>query len=225
MTDAVEWQFITPAIMLGGVGTVVECNGQRGYAKRNRASYEKLGADLAQLVGVPVPRVDIGYVKNDGPFAISYIHNRSRPLIDNDLPPADYSPEEKIALRAACGLLPFFAWIGAYDHQGDQNLVVEKWTKGLRVVAVDFEHAFGWDFGHEVIEPPRTPGLVANLDPLAVNRILTDIENLSAKQIDDCCGTSGFRPEVAKSIAEILLRRQSPLRAAVAGRGWLPNAT
>src|ERR1019366_5166027 len=81
------------------------------------------------------------------------------------------------------GLLPFLAWIGAYDHEKDSNFVVDDLGNDLRrVVAIDFEDAFPWtkdEALEEIVTPPKPPGLSANHDRRIVNKTLSKIEMLT----------------------------------------------
>jgi hypothetical protein len=128
MSESPDWQRNNCYTVPGNTGIVVERGGQLGFAKLNGAEHEKLGSDLAVLVGVPVPRVEIGTVEGHGPFAISHIHScRSYPLATKEsLGQQGFLPAVKSALERASGLLSFLVWIGAEDHYDDTNLVVEE---------------------------------------------------------------------------------------------------
>ena len=84
MTDDYPWH-VTNRFKSESVGGIcVERNGRLGYAKPERIPNEKLAADLARMVGLPVPCVEIGTVVGylNQQFAISHVHNeRSRPLV------------------------------------------------------------------------------------------------------------------------------------------------
>lgn len=173
-----------------GKGLAVERDdGQLGYAKLDSIYYEKLGAELAHLIDVRVPCVDIDTIQGAGPFAISYVHSESsRPLaIKEDLTPRDYSSCERDALSQASGLLPFLVWIADTDHFDDTNLVIDRLGNGTcRIGAIDFEHAFDW--GNEDETTVRgPPGLIANIDRPRVAKHLAAIEGLSPAAIRDCC--------------------------------------
>jgi hypothetical protein len=204
-----------------GIGIVVERNGQLGYAKLNHIECEKLGADLARLVGAPVPPVEIGTVEGRGPFAISHIHSpRSRPLAIAGALSEVYAPAVNAGLRAASGLLSFLGWIGADDHYGDTHLVVDELANGIRIVAIDFENAFSWAHGEEVVVQRAPPALLANVERLRVDDQLRAIENLSAAQIHHCCTDSGHQQ--ATRIARVLQGRRDLLRPSFVKFGWLP---
>jgi hypothetical protein len=224
MTQVNYWRPADNPGRFGGFGFVVERDGQLGFAKANSIKREKLAADLAQLTGAPVPRVEIGKVEGSSDlFAISYMHSdNSRALVKKGELPRDYSPEERLALRAASGLLPFLIWIGAEDHYNDTNLVRDTEGHSYRIVAIDFEHAFRWDMGEDRIVLDTPPGLVANVDPLRVEQRLVAIEGLNAAQITGC-STDAFIEDSALGtrIANVLIRRQRTLRTPFRERGWL----
>jgi hypothetical protein len=224
VSQASDWHITNSYRVKEGVGIVVERHGQLGFAKLNGIRREKLAACLAHLVGVHVPPVEIGKVEGQqqGPFAISYIHSpRSYPLATKQELSRDYCPTEKFALKAASGLLAFLVWIAANDHHDDTNLVVDDLGNNLRIVAIDFEHAFRWEQGEDVIKLPAPPGLVANVDPALVTKQLVVIENLTALQISGCCDACDFQPQLATQIAAVLQRRQRLVRKALCDRGWL----
>jgi hypothetical protein len=205
---------------------VVERDGQLGHPKLDKIEHEKLGADLARLVCVPVPQVEIGTLEGQGRFAISHIHSiRSRPLVakNNASFSHTYHPAVKVALRKASGLLPFLAWIAATDHHNDTNLVVDYLDDDtFRISAIDFEHAFSWSEGEEVIVIPASPALEANVDPLLVKETIINIQTLAPAKIHDCCTNAfGTQREFGTRIADILIRRRNSLCSPFRERGWL----
>jgi hypothetical protein len=218
-----EWRRCNTCKPVEGAGIFVQRESQLGYAKLGCLAPEKLGADLAQLAGVPVPTVEVDLVEQHGPFAISHVHSKlSRPLAAKGQFSRDYSSSEKAALRSAGGLLPFFVWIAAEDHYDDTNLVVDELGDGqCRVVAVDFEHAFRWTPGEDKIVLHAAPGLIANIDPLIVRDSLAIIEGITAEQMRDACKASGYPPELQREIARVLQHRQGLLRTPMEKSGWL----
>jgi hypothetical protein len=131
-----------------------------------------------------------------------------------------YAPAVNAGLRAASGLLSFLGWIGADDHYGDTNLVVDELANGIRIVAIDFENAFSWAHGEEVVVQRAPPALLANVERLRVDDQLRAIENLSAAQIHHCCTDSGHQQ--ATRIARVLQGRRDLLRPSFVKFGWLP---
>lgn len=218
-----DWRHCSSCKPVDGTGIFVQRENQLGYAKLDWLAPEKLGADLAQLAGIPVPIVEIDYVEGRGPFAISHVHSKlSRPLAAKGQFSRDYSLSEKAALRSAGGLLPYFVWIAAEDHYDDTNLVVDELGDGqCRVVAVDFEHAFRWTPGEDKIVLHAPPGLIANIDPLMVRDYLTIIEGITPGQIRDACKDSGYPLELQTTIARVLRHRQGLLRTSMEKSGWL----
>ena len=201
----------------------VEHNGRLGYAKYGRKHKEKLAADLAALVEVPVPKVEFGLFGGEQ-ISVSHVQNGRRyPLRGKllDLRPLDST--ESAALRRASGLLAFLHWIAAEDHGHDTNLVVNiPDHHEPNIVAIDFEDAFRWKMGKcafgECSEPP---GLRDNVDKERVAASLKKIECLTRQQISDCCKASGMRAEQANEIAETLVLRQSLLRQHLHLKGWI----
>jgi hypothetical protein len=81
----------------------------------------------------------------------------------------------------------------------------------LRVVAIDFEHAFEWGQDEKSIVLPKSRGLRRNIDTRVISDTLNIIERLDAERILSCCTSSGHPS--GKQIAEVLQRRQGFLRA------------
>lgn len=179
------------------------------------------------MVGLPVPRVEIGTVIGcEGKqFAISHVHNeRVRPLVPKaeSFFQREYLPEERMGLRAASGLLPFLAWVAATDHNDNSNLVVEaRDGERCRIVAVDFADAFMWGDGEHAIVLPSLPGLVTYVDHGLVGAALADIEGLSRRDICTACAAAGYPPNTRERNARVLTERQLLLRGPLEQRGWL----
>src|SRR5258708_26394221 len=123
MSDETNWHSTaryTPGL---GNGTPVE-RVQLGYAKMEFIENEKLASELAKLIPVPVPHVEIvRAVRGQGPCAISHVHSsRSHSLAaKEDVSEQVHPSAVRTALKRASGLLPFLAWIGADDHNDDTN--------------------------------------------------------------------------------------------------------
>ena len=227
MRDGTDWhptRLYQPGL---GNGTPVErvqqCV-QLGYAKTTDIEKEKLASDLAKLIQVPVPHVEIAPVQGLGLCAISHVHSsRSRPLTSKeDFSERTYSPAERAALKQASGLLPFLAWIAANDHCNDTNLVVDELENNhCRVLAIDFEHAFAWEQGENTIFLPMPPALEANVDPLIVSESLEVIERLTPSQMSGCCGVFEHKPSLRERIERVLKLRQQLLREPLVERGLL----
>ena len=224
MTDTADWHRTNLIACPEGHGVVVKRCHQFGYAKLNKVQYEKLGTDLAQLIGAPVPISEIACVEENGPFHISYIHSSdSRPLVAKGQPPPhSFTAAEKVALKKSSGLLPFLAWVAATDHWDDTNFVVDVLEEDtLRVIAIDFENAFSWKVGEEDdILLDYHNGLVDNLDRQLVSISIANIEGLAAEKIAECCNEN-FGGAVGPLLAEVLQRRQKSLRTAFREKGWL----
>ena len=102
MRDGTDWhptRLYQPGL---GIGTPVE-RVQLGYAKTTNREKEKLASDLAKLIQVPVPHVEIAPVQRLGRCAISHVHSScSRALTSKeDFSERAYSPAERAALKQA----------------------------------------------------------------------------------------------------------------------------
>ncbi len=199
-------------------------DGQLGYAKRDQIENEKLAADLGQLVDVTVPPVDICDVEKIGKCDISHIHScKSRALAEKDsgnTQPDFPATALNQALKQASGLLPFLAWIAAYDHFDDTNLVVDDLGgEALQVRAIDFEHAF--DFKADVCELPAPPKLRVQVDQSILNATLAKIEQVTEAQILTCCETAFGKCTKCTEIAKVLSRRARSLREKMQEHGLL----
>jgi hypothetical protein len=201
----------------------VERQGQLGYAKYGMLWREKLAAELARIVGVPVPPVEFGTVMGQV-NTISLVHNESSvPLREKEDWDQPYSSSEAEALSRASGLLPFLIWVGAEDHGDDTNLIIDKIGDGqIRIMAVDFDESLKWSQGEEFFGPnSRPPGLVVNSNPTLVKQTLAAIEHLTDAQIQACCAASRIAPEPAQHLVDVLLRRQRLLSPHLSELGLL----
>jgi hypothetical protein len=203
-----------------GSGTVVERGEQLGVAKVNSIANEKLGSKLAKMVGVPVALVEIGDVESLGRSSISLVLNLDAHSLreDGDVVARSYSTTEIRAVRKASGLLPFITWVDAYDHSKDSNFVL--YDEGSRIAAVDFEDAFKWGDGPEIIIPRSPPCMENNFDCEEVARILKVIEDLDPEEIKRAC-VCVFSTDRGAKEAEILDARRKQLRPALRQKGWL----
>jgi hypothetical protein len=183
-----------------------------------------LASCLAVIAGAPVPYVEISEVEGAGLFAISYVHSvASEVLASKEKLTRVYSVAERKALKLASGLLPFLAWVSADDHHGDDTNLVRD-TIGedeYRIVAIDFEHAFGWEHGPDKLVLPQPPALINNLDRNCLEDRLTAIEKITHEQIAQCCADAGYDCAETTEIADILLIRKGLLRKSSGEQGWL----
>ena len=163
MSDQREWL----PVRVEGNGCYVKRDDQYGYAKTLGIGPELLASCLAQLVGAAVPRAEEGRVEGSSDhFVVSHVWglDDSYPL-EPKYPETRgaYSKAELAALRAASGLLPFFAWVANTDHGDDTNLVVDVIDGRPRIRAIDFGFAFAWPTEDEVL-PWAPPGLLIDID-------------------------------------------------------------
>lgn len=214
-----EWRIISQK----GNGNLVERDGHRGFAKLSNPGREKLAHDLAMLVGVNVPFVEVCYIGKMGPFSVSHIHSATLGSLREDaLTATPYSPDEQTALRAASGLLPFLAWVGADDHYKDENLVVDDLDPaGLNISAIDFDDAFSFALETDCITAPVPPSLKIHFDKVRVGETLEKILNLSEAEIMSCCAASADWLSHPQQVAEALIARRKFLKQAMSDAGWL----
>jgi hypothetical protein len=215
MIDQDDWKVTKRWKPPHGFGLAVERDEQLGYAKSQGIWQETLAAGLAQLVGAPVPQVDVTTICGQG-YAVSHV---SDPTNCRLAEPHDisrvYSEPEKTALREASGLIAFAAWIDAFDHGSEANYVVEKGTEGqIRVVAIDFEDAFGWSAGIETIMIYAPHELVKNMDRELLSEMVDRIERVTFDEILTYCTAAGI-PEKAPDLD----KRRQLLRVALQKQG------
>jgi len=229
MTGIREWHFIHERPVNAKVN-YVQCDGQVGFPKLGgKILLEKLASDLAELVCVPVARVEIGYLKDwNEKAAISHVHGlNSRPLRTDENPSGNYTQSEISALKIASGLLAFLTWIGSDDHAKDSNYVVEEFEENrIRVMAIDFEHAFPWTSDiklKDIVNPPRPPGLSTHNDSSVLNGTLDKIEMLRSEEITNCCMKCGMSETSANEMASTLRFRAKELRKQLKSFGFLPS--
>jgi hypothetical protein len=183
-----------------------------------------LASDIAQLIGVPVPQVDLGKVEQrQETFAISHIHSaKSRSVPEANLA----SSVRADAFREASGLLPLLAWIGAEDHNKAENFVVDDLGDNkVRIRAIDFEHAFHWPQGEDAFHACAIKELVGNANPQLVDRALTAIEGLTVDQIRELVIASGCAAGRVGRTVDTLVRRQGLLRPNLERLGWIAEGS
>lgn len=224
MNDPAEWYVTEERGQPEGHGKFVRCGSKLGYAKSNQYIYrEKLAADLAKLVRVPVPSVVLADVPTLGLCSVSHMRNfRSHPLANKGYTTAQPPLPPNSVLSMASRLLPFIAWIGDDDHFDDTNFVVEYLRCGaVRVVAIDFENAFRFQTAPTAIEKIDlgfNNHLFKNRDDRRVKRTVNAINGLTRKQVIDCC-TAVWR-DCGADAAEWLLSRRDSLESALRRERW-----
>lgn len=151
------------------------------------------------------------------PFVVSHVWSLDSYPLELKYPETRgaYSQGELGALRAASGLLPFFAWVANTDHGDDTNLVVVVVDGRLRIRAIDFGFAFAWPTEDEVL-PWAPEGLLNDFDRRLVEEQLTQIEKLTEDNVRACCDSAGLPDK-----ADALVHRQALLRDSLKEFDWL----
>lgn len=215
-----------------GFGVQDSDTGTTGFAKKQFSHREKLASDLAERVGVEVPRVVLDHIDGCGAdlHAISQAHGKESidlTLLRDRLADRFSSTEVKDAIKRASGLLPFHAWIGTQDLK-DEHLVVATDSAGAYTIAgIDF--AYSLDLpppdGGAVQPPTGPPSLVANVDKSIVAAIVQKIENLSDNEIRIV--VQSLPAELADDNEKVrltngLIGRRGKIREVMEGQGWMP---
>jgi hypothetical protein len=197
-----------------GRGMWVKRDGRRGYAKFDCLEKELVGAELAALVGAPVPSVELGIIRGNR-AAVSHVQSSDTSALS-----CCSKPDQEIlaALNKASGLIPFLAWIASGDHGKLENFVITPNTHGdLEVQAIDFDNCFEWSVGFDYV--PMIQELTRYPDLTGVETVLSAIENLSCPSVVEACGRAGIPS--AQAFAERLNSRKEGLRAWLMQKGFL----
>jgi hypothetical protein len=189
---------------------------------------EKIAADLAALVEVPVPAVQIDKVDgHQGHHAISALHGSESvdaTLLEERLKERYRSPEVQDAFRKACGLLPFHAWVATEDHKNDHLVVSQTQSGEYRVAAIDFAFSMNFPETGGSVGPSGPPALVANVDKAVIEATVQRIETTTDEQIRNVVNALPDelvnRADKDKLIAGLLVRR-GKIREAMKQQGWL----
>lgn len=219
----------------GGSGAIpVEWEGSSakfGLAKPNGMINEKIASDLAALVGVRVPPVDIDIVDGGSDlYSISYAHGRESvdvTLLQERAPEQLNSQAVRDGLAMASGLLPFYAWTASGDFKND-HLVLDPRDDGTYEVAgIDFQHSFGWgdNGGGDVQATEMPPALAPNIDKNVVLGAVSGIEAVTDGQIRDIVNTLPAliaTEDVKTRLIGGLIGRRDKVRNAMQNKGWLP---
>src|SRR5713101_1871509 len=116
--------------------------GELGYAKpAPHLASEKIAADLGRHIGVPVPEVRLEYSEpHRAIVAVSIVGDELAIDLASWLKDGNKPQRIAAALRAASGLLPYFAWFNM-DDRSPWNLVVADRKGGTRSV-MDVDHDY-----------------------------------------------------------------------------------
>lgn len=208
----------------------VGAENELGLAKQRGKQQEKLASDLAALVGVRVPRVELDTIKDksDAAYAISRVHGReSTDLTAVRQKAADEFKSAPVqdAIKRASGLVPFYAWVGTGD-QKDDHLVLDRDADGsYHVTGVDFKSSFGWGEpdGGQVGRPGVPQALAENNNIVKgiVAEAVDRIEAVTDEQIFSAVKPLPISEENKKRIADGLIGRRGSVRARMKEQGWL----
>lgn len=206
-------------------------SGTTGFAKKQFAHREKLASDLAERVGVAVPRVVLDHVEGAADLhAISQAYGKDSidlSLLRDRLANQFNRPEVKKAIQQASGLLPFHAWIATQDLK-DEHLVVATNDAGTyTIAAIDFAYSLDLRVpdGGPIQPPGGPPSLVANVDKGIIEATVQKIENLSDDDIRTV--VEALPAELADDNEKVrlvngLIGRRAKIRAAMQVQGWIP---
>jgi len=214
-----------------GFGVQDSGSGTTGFAKRQFAHREKLASELAERVGVAVPKVVLDHVEGNADlYAISQAYGKESidlTLLRDRLADRFNSAEVKDAIKKASGLLPFHAWIATQDLKDEHLVVATDGTGAYTVAAIDF--AYSLDLpppdGGPVQAPAGPPSLAANVDKSIVEATVQRIESLADDDIRAI--VQALPAELADDnekgrLANGLIGRRAKIRAVMQNQGWMP---
>lgn len=186
-----------------------------------RAAHEKIAADLAHILGVPVPPVILWRNPNGGaPFAIS-LRAFSQPLTWGQAGHLTARPE----FLAGCadilaGGYVFHVWIGDTDHSGNPGNVLIDAASTLEKPALAFiDHAFSMSYSWPGPTPPlqHIGGYYMareNLPQPAVAKAVEWVQDISTEAIERIVKripASFLAEDRAAMIVDCLVRRRGQL--------------
>jgi hypothetical protein len=172
-------------------GVPVQCSttGVLGFAKPSNQLEEKLAADLAKMVGVLVPEVQIGEVEGlTGLHAVSIAFGKFSLDIDQIRTHHGElyrSPAVRTALARASGLLAFHTWVRTEDLKDDHLLVRENDGGTLDVAGIDFAYSMSWGTHPLMLDvAPGPPALLERLDRAVLAHTVDAIEGLDSAAVE-----------------------------------------
>lgn len=196
----------------------------------SRAANEKICADLAQDVDVPVPPAllcDQDSVIDDQPECTVlslYLSDQAwslRDLQDISDPPWDLLED---ALEEASTVVAFDAWVGNTDTDTGNTVFIEDQEGNYRAVHIDLAYALNkkgrWEDGNGgQVTPPNYHDRVAdNFDEEEIlegaNRI-ESYSDINIEQIVERIPDSYMQPDEREVVASALIERRSRVRSAV----------
>jgi hypothetical protein len=239
-----DWSPRSTGENVGGesAGYFVTCGPLNAYAKPSkidrsrepvpRAAHEKIAADLACDLGLPVPPAVLKRWGTPPPAC-------DQPCVVCGLMPffpvykwaaVKAVPELEASLKgelrhAASAMVPFDTWLANTDRNNDGNLLISRSTVStsgkLHVAYIDFSYSMShsWRPDFRTVTPvgayPIDP---KDIDPVVTDSVVAAIEMLGEEHIRSVVGRlpDEFLSPAGKTlITDGLLYRQSKLRAAL----------
>lgn len=201
-----------------------------GICKPTDVAREKIASDLARAVQVLVPETKLGRASGHaGIVAMSVVTGKTNDDVGllRDRDPKLYNSDAvRQAIRAASGLLPFYAWLNVGDLKDDHLLITDDGTGNFSVAGIDFQSGLGWGSPTEAVQSPAGPtSLVNNVDTTVVQSTVDRIETCPPETI--AAIVKSLPDEVLNAteksrIADGLTARRSGVRQVMRQRGWVP---
>jgi hypothetical protein len=190
------------------------------------AATEKIVADLAHVIGLPVPPVTL-WDRGDGAADPRYVAVSAwafvSPLTWAQAAPALSSQQKASLIETASAMIPFEMWIGADDRQNDTNLLIDGDMQGDTTRGAWIDYAFALDHtwkgnlvpvgGVPVMFPP-----VGAREPEPSSTIakrITDVEDAAISRIVNRVPRHYLPDASAANIVRNLLERRAQVNAAI----------
>ena len=186
------------------------------------AATEKIAADLAYVLGLPVPPVTL-WDRGDGEPAPRWVAVSAwafeQPLTWTQAEPALNAAQKAQLVRPASAIIPFETWIDAQDRQNGGNMLVGMDGAEIRGAWIDYAFALdhGWRGNNTVVSgvTPLYPP-VGGVDLEVVKAVADDIAAIDNSTVEGIINRipSPFLPRVvADNIIRNLLSRRAAVRA------------
>lgn len=210
--------------------------GEIGYGKpAPHLASEKIASDFGRLIGAPVPEVRLEYSEpHRAVVAVSIVSSESDIDLHSWLGQSGSRLEcIAAALRAASGLLPYYAWFFMADRSPWNLVVADSKSSGPSIVDVDHDYVAVGLMGSENLWLPPGDGfldaLTNNVDRRVVMATVKRIERLRLKDLKRLVASISARVvgedlllERIDDPAEELFRRSKLVRRNMYHEGWLP---
>jgi hypothetical protein len=226
-----KWKPAKPNTASGGGPVENSETGELAFAKAQSPQCEKIASDLANLVGLPVPRVVLDNVEGDTRIhAVSSLHGKESidiPLLRERLPKHFESQQVQDALKQSSGMLALYAWLATTDLKDDHLMVATDEAGAYSVAAIDFVQSLAWpEADGGTVQPPAVPACLANnIDKNRVADAVARIEALNNDQIQaviNAIPDGLLNPEQKMRVASGLIGRRGRIREVMTQKGWMP---